>query len=602
MPADANPLPRPVQPAPARADIATRTLAAGREDFPVLSWAAPPGPARPAIHAFYRAARRLDDIADDQTLPAATRIAAIDAFRGGLTPDAAPQILTRDAGDSASPEARELGRLARDAAAALRAADISVQTLADLAEASRRDVDGFRPQDWADLDAHCRLSAAPVARVLMQAAGDHDQRRGRAADDLAVALQLLNHLRDLGRDYRTAGRVWIPGRWLADAGLGVAVLGAPAAPPRLGAAIGRMLDAIDELLARAASLPMETPFRRLRIQAGLTLRIARRHRRRFTGADPLAGMVRPRRRDWLGAILGTAFAELYPGSTSGRTAIGGSSFSMAVRLMPADRRPAMLALYGFSRMVDDIADGVDATDIRRLRLDLIDDRLLAMASGQLPAAHPAMDAAEDATIGTAVISHGLPATALRMIIAGCRSDCLDGAAFAPTWPALLRYVDRVAGAVGQAALPVFDVPGDRGHHYAQQLGRALQFVNILRDLDEDAVRGRIYLPAEAIIAAGVDPRLPAVEIIEGPARRPAATALARAARAAFAAADAALPPEPALRRRLRPAMAMGDAYRGLLAVLEATGFDSIDQPTRRRLKRRAMRVAVVHAVNARLGR
>lgn len=592
MTADADPRPSAVatrltvaSAAPDRVTLPVRALAAGREDFPVLGMAAPPGPGRAAVQAFYRAARRLDDIADDRNLLKADRHAAIAAFMDGLEKAGQPQL-------TATPAADELRRLAAEAAAAFAQAGIDITPLRDLAEASRRDVDGFVPADWAALDGHCRLSAAPVARVLMAVSGDQDPARRQAGDDLAVALQVLNHIRDLGADYRTAGRVWLPGSWLADAGLGAAVLGAPAAPPRLLAAIGRMLEAVDELLDRARPL-LATPVRRLRIQAALTLGIARRHRRRFTGADPLARRIRPRRRDWAGALADAGLAALRVPVPESQTA--GSSFGMAIRLMPSDGRPAMQALYAVSRLVDDIADGHAPAARRRQLLEAIDADLLALGADHAPTGPDA------ALLNDAVRHHHLPIDALRQIVAGCLSDCSDHPGGAPGWADLLRYADRVAGAVGEAALVAFGVPQAAGRAYARHLGRALQLTNILRDIDEDAIHGRIYLPAEALMAAGADPRAAPVVIAEGQARLPAARALGRAARDAFAAADAALPDDPHLRRRLRPAMAMADAYRGLLAVLEARRFAALPPDLRRQLKRRAVRAALRHAVLARIG-
>jgi phytoene synthase len=148
---------------------------------------------------------------------------------------------------------------------------------------------------------------------------------------------------------------------------------------------------------------------------------------------------------------------------------------------------------------------------------------------------------------------------------------------APDYATLELYCDRVACAVGRLSVKVFGLPDDLGLALADQLGRALQLTNILRDLDEDAELGRLYLPAEAMHEAGITSTDP-VAVLAEPRIEWACHALIDRARAHFTKAEDIMARCPA--RSVRAPRLMGAVYKAILARLVARGFGSPRAPVR----------------------
>lgn len=242
-------------------------------------------------------------------------------------------------------------------------------------------------------------------------------------------------------------------------------------------------------------------------------------------------------------------------------ASAGSSFAAGMRILPAARRRAIHAIYALCRAVDDIADGdapgAQSADARAAQLDRWERELDGVFRG-----------APGTAIGAEIARAGewldLPREEFFLILDGMRmdADCI----VAPDAAELDRYIRRVAGAVGVLSMRCFGAwLGAPSERFALNLARGLQIVNILRDVDEDAARGRLYLPAHALHTAGL-PADPA--IVRADPRLPLARAvLGREARTAF---DAATMEIPAHRRcPLLPALMMMGPYERLLTRWEA---------------------------------
>jgi phytoene/squalene synthetase len=148
---------------------------------------------------------------------------------------------------------------------------------------------------------------------------------------------------------------------------------------------------------------------------------------------------------------------------------------------------------------------------------------------------------------------------------------------APSFATIDLYCDRVASAVGRLSVRVFGVERDAGRLLAHHLGRALQLTNILRDLDEDAGVGRLYLPRETLDAAGIDAIDPAAALRSPSLAAACAEVIARA-RMHFREADKIMARLP--RRSVRAARVMGEVYRTILNALVARGFASPRRPVR----------------------
>ncbi len=246
----------------------------------------------------------------------------------------------------------------------------------------------------------------------------------------------------------------------------------------------------------------------------------------------------------------------------------GSSFYTAMRLLPAPQRQAMFEIYAFCRAVDDIADGDQprperSAGLAHWRQDI--DRLYA---GIVP---PAL-----APLAAAVQAFGLAKEDFLAVIDGMQMD-VDADIRAPDLATLDLYCDRVASAVGRLSVRVFGLERAAGIGLARELGRALQLTNILRDLDEDAAVGRLYLPREALAAAGISSREP-VEVLAHPALDRACTFVAERARSHFAAAAALMAGAP--RRATKAPRLMARVYRHILERMSARGW----RPPRERLR------------------
>jgi len=167
------------------------------------------------------------------------------------------------------------------------------------------------------------------------------------------------------------------------------------------------------------------------------------------------------------------------------------NFYYGIRLLPPDKRRAMCAVYAFARRVDDIGDGEQPTARKRALLQRVREELEAAdASPEAADASPARLALADAEARFA-----LPRDALWELIAGVEMD-LDQTRY-QTFEELLVYCRRVAGTIGRLCVAIFGASDpQRADRLADELGVAMQLTNILRDVREDAQRGRVYLPRE----------------------------------------------------------------------------------------------------------
>ena len=241
--------------------------------------------------------------------------------------------------------------------------------------------------------------------------------------------------------------------------------------------------------------------------------------------------------------------------------VSGSSFYTAMKLMPKVERLAMFAIYGFCRQVDDIADdGLGTRADRAVALDRWRADLDALYAGR--------PAGQAAFLGEAVRRYGLDKQDFLTVIDGMAMDVAEDIV-APNLATFDLYCDRVASAVGRLSVKVFGMDQAPGVELAYHLGRALQITNILRDIDEDAVIGRLYLPREVLEGAGVTVITP-VQVIDHPAIDRACQRLAAMAREHYAAADAVLAKKP--KGRLVTPRLMGAVYGAILDKTAAAGW------------------------------
>ena len=253
-----------------------------------------------------------------------------------------------------------------------------------------------------------------------------------------------------------------------------------------------------------------------------------------------------------------------------RVAQSKTSFYAAMRLLPAARRNAMYAVYAFCRDVDDIADEPAAPETKRRELDLWRRELAAIYAAKVPAKPLARALIEP------IRRYDLQQRDFLAVIDGMQMDA-EREIKAPGIEELDLYCARVASAVGKLSVRIFGTLEPRSEEVAEHLGRALQLTNILRDLDEDAARGRLYLPHELLWKHDIRSDDPAT-VLAHPALGEVCAELAQMARARYAAAHEAM--RACRRRSMRPALMMGAAYRAILDRLVRRGWQAPRNPVK----------------------
>lgn len=234
-----------------------------------------------------------------------------------------------------------------------------------------------------------------------------------------------------------------------------------------------------------------------------------------------------------------------------RVAKSRSSFSAGMAVLPRARREGMYAFYAFCREVDDIADESPTAEAAKNGLEMWRGRVRDLFAGK------ACDTITTALL-PAVKEFGLVEVDFQAVIDGMEMDSV--VICAPDEAMFDLYCDRVASAVGRVSVRMFGDSSDQAMKVAHHLGRALQITNILRDLVEDAGRGRLYLPRELLQKHGFTVFNPA-EVVRDIRLPAVCRELAHRAKAHFAGADQAM--EKCLPGSMRPARVMR-AYYGAI--------------------------------------
>jgi phytoene synthase len=248
-----------------------------------------------------------------------------------------------------------------------------------------------------------------------------------------------------------------------------------------------------------------------------------------------------------------------------KAARSGSSFYYAFLFLPPERRRAITALYAFCREVDDAVDETTESSVARIKLAWWRTQVDQMFAGRTE--HPVMTA-----LAPHAQPYGITAERLHAVIDGMEMD-LDQPSY-PDWPSLRTYCWHAAGVVGEMSAGIFGYTDPVTLAYAEKLGLAFQLTNIIRDVGDDARRGRIYLPADDMERFGVSP----ADIMN---RRHTDQFVAlmrfetQRARDCYREAVRALPE--ADRRAQRPGLMMASIYHTLLDELERDQWHVLDQ-------------------------
>ena len=248
-----------------------------------------------------------------------------------------------------------------------------------------------------------------------------------------------------------------------------------------------------------------------------------------------------------------------------KAAASGSSFYYSFLFLPPPRRRAITALYAYCREVDDVVDEVADPAVARAKLDWWRAEVERLFAGDPQ--HPVTRA-----LAPHLAPFAITRERLLQVLDGMQMDLQQNRYL--DFANLQRYCHLVAGVVGEMSAAIFGASDARTFEYARQLGQALQLVNIVRDVGEDARRGRLYLPLDDLQAAGVK----VSDVLNGryvAGFEEVMRRQAQRARAAYRAALAALPA--ADRRAQRTGLIMGAIYLTLLDEIEREGFRVLHQ-------------------------
>ena len=248
-----------------------------------------------------------------------------------------------------------------------------------------------------------------------------------------------------------------------------------------------------------------------------------------------------------------------------KAAASGSSFYYAFLFLPRERRAAITAFYAFCREVDDVVDEISDAQVAQTKLAWWRREVHSAFAGQ--PSHPVMQA-----LMPLAPVYGITAAHLEAVIEGCQMDLTQSRYL--DLPDLSRYCHLVAGIVGEVAARIFGQTQEATTAYAHKMGLAFQLTNIIRDVGEDALRGRIYLPISELQRFDVK----AHELIKRQYSERFTALMQFQTERALALYDEALALLPTEDRRAqKPGLMMASIYRTLLREIQADGYQVLHQ-------------------------
>ncbi|MBX7229392.1 MAG: presqualene diphosphate synthase HpnD [Burkholderiaceae bacterium] len=248
-----------------------------------------------------------------------------------------------------------------------------------------------------------------------------------------------------------------------------------------------------------------------------------------------------------------------------KASASGSSFYYSFIFLPPEKRNAITAFYAFCREVDDVVDESSDTALAKIKLQWWKSEIDRVYAGN--PTHP---------IGQALLQYVLPAgirePQLLQVLAGMEMD-LSQQRYADL-PSLMVYCHRVAGVVGEVSSSLFGARHENTLSYGNKLGLALQLTNIIRDIGEDARRGRVYLPEDMLVEAQINHQ-DLLDLKDSPALRNLLNNLAQKAYVLYKEAMGLLNTEEV--RQQRAGLIMARIYRALLDEIAATDYAVLHQ-------------------------
>lgn len=526
------------------------------ENFPILTPFLPKQ-LRVDVANLYAYCRIVDDLGDEYT---GDRLAALAAWEADL--------LRCWQGDAQHPVLQALQNT-------IQRHQLTPQPFLQLIEANRRDQQQKRYNSWDDLLDYCTYSANPVGRLYLAMLGVEDNELYELADATCTALQLTNLWQDISED-AVAGRIYIPHSELLAAHVSEEEILTGQDTPASAALVQRLVNYTESFYQRGMALLPFLPRRyavgvRMFNVGGLAmLRLVNKQRATALSRRlQLSGIDKVRLA--LTALLPQRFtpaeqrALAYCAQLTKKHA---GNFWLAFTTLPRRRRQAIYALYAYCREVDDAADLAADDAQATANLEQLRHQLQECLQGRPTG---------DVFTALAAIRRIYPIYTqhLYAVLVGVEQD-LHIKRY-QTYQQLRQYCWHVASAVGLLSLSVFGSKHANASKHAEDLGLAMQITNILRDVDEDLQRQRIYLPKEDMTHFGVDEKSLQQRQVT-PALRLLFVCQIERARTLYASGARLIPYLPRF-SRLCP-MAMHAVYSRLLIEIEKRDYDVFSERIR----------------------
>lgn len=457
-----------------------------QENFPVASLLLPKK-IRRFMLAFYNFARHADDIADHTTIKQGERLKTLMQINDAFI----------DGNEMKMPEwGIEYLKIVKQGHCDSRHGKA-------LLSAFIQDVTKHRYESWNELVDYCLRSAAPIGRTVLELHGEWNANL-EASDTLCTALQIINHLQDLKEDFLLRNRVYLPESWFGN----IEDLGKNEGTKQVQEAIQRALDKVDKMLERAVILPSSISGVRLRAEISTILCIAKLLSKKLRKEDPIAENISLTSLEKTFCFIKGLLTSVLKGKKIGLSfnilQSSHSSFFWPLMRLPRETRQAMVALYGFCRFLDDTVDNTKdkaaAKENIKFWKDEINKLYGSYENTNKPGSYPSHHVIR--ALLPHVIKFKLSKVFFEEIIKGQEMD-LKGAMLRPSMETLDLYCYRVASCVGLLSIEILGHKSPRTEEFAILLGKAMQLINILRDVRQDAEMGRIYLPVAMLKKEGI---------------------------------------------------------------------------------------------------
>ena len=373
-----------------------------------------------------------------------------------------------------------------------------------------QDTTTTRYETWDGLIDYCMRSAAPVGRAVLEINQEWNADID-ASDSICNVLQILNHLQDVKSDLKERNRIYFSSQlYEKEEYLSLDESNHVVNNMKITA-----LNEVNHMLKKGYELPKSLNSRRLKIEIFTILEIAKLLSKKLRKEDILAKKVKLSKQQYFVCFAKAFFKGLITKSNTGSgykkiAFMSKSSFIAPLLKLPKERRDAMLAFYAYCRITDDNIDDEKDKNLAKQNLDFWTEETRKLYiedidnnQSNLYPSHPVTRA-----LYPVIKKYMIQEEILLEMLEGQKMD-LDNLTIKPTLEVLDQYCFRVASCVGLCSINIFGYSNCETEKFAIHLGKALQLINIMRDVKEDAENGRIYLPLELLQSydlAGLTPK------------------------------------------------------------------------------------------------